>query len=575
MPKLTTYFFTCLALATFSVVGFAQTTTLDYLNSSLSTSACNVFHPAVNVNSVQHQSRAGGVSFTTSNGLKLSTTPGATNPGGTAFAIVYNFAPGYNYDIKITAKGNTRQMLLKTSVVPNFNQFQSNGTSLCVPDANVNGYATVGYGRIDGPVTTSSADYVVPQFSTTGTGAAYMVVWASGGNPDISTGDFLWISKIEIKKTALAPNFTIPASTDLTCSSTSPISINVVNTNGTTGITGYTWTLGSSANTWKDANGNPVGSTISTTGPSLTLTPVCVNTAQTISVTVATGSGNIASNTGSINITPPSSLPTYTISGPDVVCTSGNYSISGLPCGAIVTWSVSEQPGPLTTLSCTDCSQTTLSMGTGSGSEFLTATITSCGQTVNAYKRVRIGAYDTYSNFSTVGPSSACRNKSIQISVDPAAYPGLSNFVWSYPSGWFKPSGGTGSNYIALVVPSSALLQTYTISVMATNACGTTSTVNHIVGVTSCSSFMISPNPASEAITITEVEEGSGKPVQEMSLQRVEIVNKMGVVSYRKEYKEKLTGSLKIPVGLLRQDQYYVRIFDGVEWKAYPLRIQR
>lgn len=41
----------------------AQTTTFDYLSSSLSTTDCNVFDPNVTIEGSAHQSHAGGVGF--------------------------------------------------------------------------------------------------------------------------------------------------------------------------------------------------------------------------------------------------------------------------------------------------------------------------------------------------------------------------------------------------------------------------------------------------------------------------------------------------------------------------------
>jgi len=96
---------TCLgAMIILCTIANSQTTTINYLsNSNLSTTACNVFSPAVNVNGVSHSSHAGGVSFNATNGLLLPTRSGQ-GAGGTAFYISYNFTSGSNYDISIKAK---------------------------------------------------------------------------------------------------------------------------------------------------------------------------------------------------------------------------------------------------------------------------------------------------------------------------------------------------------------------------------------------------------------------------------------------------------------------------------------
>ncbi len=72
-------------LITHSVISYTQTTTINYLTSGLSTTACNVFNPHVIINNTDHTSYAGGVSFDTTHGLFLATSPLASPPGATAF----------------------------------------------------------------------------------------------------------------------------------------------------------------------------------------------------------------------------------------------------------------------------------------------------------------------------------------------------------------------------------------------------------------------------------------------------------------------------------------------------------
>jgi hypothetical protein len=65
---------------------------------------------------------------------------------------------------------------LKTSVVPNLNQFGTASQFACDPDAFAN-YNTVGVGQLSIPTTLSSADYTIPQFSIPGNSIyPYLVV---------------------------------------------------------------------------------------------------------------------------------------------------------------------------------------------------------------------------------------------------------------------------------------------------------------------------------------------------------------------------------------------------------------
>lgn len=76
----------------FSSSSFSQTATINYLTSSLSTTACNVFSPNVAVNGVTHSALAGGVSFNTTNGIYLDAQDKSNPFSGTGFVINYSFA---------------------------------------------------------------------------------------------------------------------------------------------------------------------------------------------------------------------------------------------------------------------------------------------------------------------------------------------------------------------------------------------------------------------------------------------------------------------------------------------------
>ncbi len=299
----------------------------------------------------------------------MSTTPLANSPGGTAFVINYNFTPGFNFTVAITAIGK-QSLLLKTSVVPNFNQFSTNNNSSCTTDPNVSGYQTVGYGQLSSATSTTTATYNIPQFSLpTGTSThPYLIIWASGGNTDL---DVLSISQIVITKTALASFTLSPSTLPITCGITSTqTTFTVTNGNNTPNVTNHTWNLGSANNGWI-YNGSPAPQTISTgTTNTLSLTPVCGATPSNVSATVTAGGSSFQTNTATVSV----SNPVLSISGTSNFCTgTSNYSINDLPCNASVSWSAS--PGGIVSLSCTSCSSTTLTK-LADGVVTLTATIT-------------------------------------------------------------------------------------------------------------------------------------------------------------------------------------------------------
>lgn len=91
-----------------------------------------------------------------------------------------------------------------------------------------------------------------------------------------------------------------------------------------------------------------------------------------------------------------------------------------------------------------------------------------------------------------------------------------------------------------------------------------------------CTSFRISPNPATDLITIEEFDDNTGNLVTESNIKAVEIISRMGVLNFRQQYTAKSIGPrLTLRVGNLRNDIYAVRIFDGLEWKSYKVIISR
>lgn len=265
------------------------------------------------------------------------------------------------------------------------------------------------------------------------------------------------------------------------------------------------------------------------------------------------------------------------ISGPDMICTSATYSIPNLPATAIVTWSTSNQPNMLT-LSCTTCPQVTATKGsTSGGNEWITATITGCGPTQTFTKRVRVGAYNSTSNFTTNGIHQWCRNQTSSITIDGTNYPGLTSITWgAAPANWTMIT--SGSNYAVLRSGSTTSPPTGSLPVTATNVCGTSSTAYHFMAITTapnCGTMRIAPNPAKDVVNIEMLDEATGKPVELPEYKVYELVSKTGILIRRHNITGKSLGTrLSIPVAELKNDVYTLRIFDGKDWMSYKVIVQ-
>lgn len=488
-----------------SVISYAQTTTINYLTSSLSTTACNVFSSQVTINNILHTSYAGGVSFSTTYGLFLATTPLASPPGATAFVINYNFVPGNNYTIAITALGNST-MYLKTSVIPNLTSFLTNGSNLCKPDNYAYLYSTAGYGQSTTSMTGASATFNVPQFSIpAGVNCPYLMVWSSGGNLNL---DGLSISKIVITSTPIVSFSISPASVPITCGSITPVTFTVNNGGGTTGITNYTWNLGATPNGWKLPNGTAAPATYSTgTTNTLTLTPICGSVQKNVSATVTANGNTYNTNTSTVSIT----QPALSINGNSTICSgSSNYLINGLPCNASVAWSITPATG-IANLSCSSCTTTSLSY-VSNGTVTLTAIVSNLcgGANVTMSRDISIGSPNSLTGtYSTVTSTKTLQTVNFVPSGNIYAqyqWPGISNIVAVLTSG--SPSG-TGfysfTNGFSFNISSG---QSVSVYLTGNGSCGQVNATRSFIQSSSYS-LVASPNPATNNINvaITEVQD--------------------------------------------------------------------
>lgn len=270
------------------------------------------------------------------------------------------------------------------------------------------------------------------------------------------------------------------------------------------------------------------------------------------------------------------------LNGSAIICSSPenyyvNYAYNGTAtCGGeTVTWSAT--PANLVNFSCTNCYQTSLTP-IGNGYITLKATVTSGAQVQETTKYIKVGAYSNY-QVQISGYTLVPLNYGSSYSVNLASYPGLTNLVWSWPSppsynppyAWSLLYNG-GSNYIALRSGSAA--STGNVSLNFT-ACGANTIASKWVAWGyGGPSYRISPNPANEVIKVEQLDSVTNKASSANTIQLIEVVDKMGLLVYRKEVAKGTPNGMNIPVATLRSDVYTVRIFDGKEWKSYKVLIK-
>jgi hypothetical protein len=383
---------------------------------------------------------------------------------------------------------------------------------------------------------------------------------ANGGNRTIR------IHKITITETAPptnTPTFTLPQSTNIGCGSTTPITFTITNVYSTPGAT-YTWNLGATSNGWL-YNGTPAPQNISTgTSSTLTLTPVCGATPQNVSATATVNGTNYSTNTSAIAIT----TPYMDISGNGNLCTGSEvYSISGLPCSATVAWSVT--PSNIVNLTSSGNNATLTAIGTGEVT--LTATITACGQTINKVAGIRVGGPAPVESLTIDGvdPATAtlCHNTESMLTAHPAVIEQNTTYEWILPSDWTSLQTGTNTastqDYMLSVYPGTD----GGIYVRRLNECGYSDFYSVLVSFDSyCGNFYtISPNPATDNITIDGQK-------QKKNIKEVQVIDKTGQVRKVAKFGNDVQ-HVNLNLSGLAPDIYYIKIFDGKEWRSKPVRI--
>lgn len=184
---------------------------------------------------------------------------------------------------------------------------------------------------------TNPQNYPVVQNYTANANLNYVTILAHSGSQ--SQSSTVLINSITIVETAPSPAFTItPSSVSIPCGTSTTQTFTVNNVNNTQGTLSYDWNLGSANNGWI-YQGSAAPQTFTTSTNSIQLTSSSTATSlSSVSVTVKINGTNFTTLTSAVTLT----TPTYnfSISGPDLICNTADYSIPNLPAGASVSWAI-------------------------------------------------------------------------------------------------------------------------------------------------------------------------------------------------------------------------------------------
>lgn len=267
----------------------------------------------------------------------------------------------------------------------------------------------------------------------------------------------------------------------------------------------------------------------------------------------------------------------FSVSGPNVVCNTGTFSVAGAPAGSIV-WS-SSNPAIAT------ISQSGVLTKVTTGHVNVTATINfpnRCGNFTVVKIFVRLA--NPPADF-VIQKNIVCQPGSIVQPQNISAVPSTPNatYHWSY-----RRNGGAITNlpYTTASFSHKFTLGSYELYGWALNECGESNEASTQFNIIQCPNLAgantspeqlsvdITPNPAASSVNITIHKNGDNvKTAAPAQIRIVEFVTPTGIVSYRKQFKSGLT-SVSLQVSQLRNDLYTVRVFDGREWTSHKIMIK-
>ncbi|NOS92798.1 MAG: S8 family serine peptidase [Cyclobacteriaceae bacterium] len=253
--------------------------------------------------------------------------------------------------------------------------------------------------------------------------------------------------------------------------------------------------------------------------------------------------------------------PLYSnITGPTLICTTGNFTLQNVPVGNTLNWSSSNPSG----LAINPSSGLATRVNNFNGQVTITATIIGACGSLNIPTTIWVGVPSPPGAFSLLSGNlnNMCKRSQAQVLINPVA--GASSYVWlsNNPSGLQVDGSGLGALITGLTTSVNSSLGYWSFNYGGANTCGSNTALYGVV-IYNCTAGDIGalrltsyPNPASDSFTVTLKEEDN-KETAEVTL----FDKKMERVYFvRSEEKELSISSAGLPAGL-----YYLNIVIGKE----------
>ncbi len=271
------------------------------------------------------------------------------------------------------------------------------------------------------------------------------------------------------------------------------------------------------------------------------------------------------------------------ISGNDTLCNTENYSAPA--GGTSYNWTIT-QGANLVTLTGNGTANVTLTaLPNASGQVTLSLIMGgNCGNQIGT-KAIVVGGNTTFTGYyvNNYGQNVELKNNQnyyvnlVQSYTNTTVYTSeLPSATWSLLYGscnfWTQFPEGGGGAILLMNLPQSGDIVAFRLTY--DNSCGVSEYQDFWFTAVSSSSYMMSPNPTNDNLTVAVVEKTSAdqKNVSNDSqdIREINIVDKTGIIRIKQSY-IKGTKQMDMDISALSPDVYIVNIFDGNQWT--PLKL--
>jgi lysyl endopeptidase len=281
-----------------------------------------------------------------------------------------------------------------------------------------------------------------------------------------------------------------------------------------------------------------------------------------------TNSGALTTNTSNISTLQNATLNLAITGGVNLICSSSGsstYTLTGVPTGLNVVWSISNTN--IASLSSSGNQATITKIG--DGFLILTATVgnSNCFNNNIVTRRIELGPQISTNIAGLNPPLGVSPGELLELSV----LEGGSSYLWEVEGG--TVSGLNNQQSVTIQVnqcPPNITNGYINVHVTITNACGTGNTYTEWTTVdcgTGGGQFRVSPNPSNGIMTV------DGQ-LKNKNIKEIKITDKLGNIKRQIQFSG-FEQRVTIDVSFLPTDIYYIQIFDGKIWEAKQVSIKR